>query len=90
MGEAATVNGVRKATPPEEEHPRKAFGWAARDASGRFSPFVFSRRKGNHWNSVPWLPRDVPILPTTQTNMGAGDRQRMSEVPIRAPDDPLP
>ncbi|CAL9043331.1 8-hydroxygeraniol dehydrogenase-like [Musa acuminata AAA Group] len=44
MGEAATENGVRKATSPEEEHPRKAFGWAARDASGLFSPFAFSRR----------------------------------------------
>ncbi|KAJ8640083.1 hypothetical protein MRB53_016777 [Persea americana] len=29
---------------PEEEHPRKAFGWAARDASGILSPFNFSRR----------------------------------------------
>ncbi|URE39616.1 cinnamyl alcohol dehydrogenase [Musa troglodytarum] len=44
MGEAATENGVRKATSPEEEHPRKAFGWAARDASGVLSPFAFSRR----------------------------------------------
>ncbi|GLU20239.1 hypothetical protein SLE2022_364490 [Rubroshorea leprosula] len=26
------------------EHPRKAFGWAARDASGVLSPFNFSRR----------------------------------------------
>ncbi|RZR81738.1 hypothetical protein BHM03_00008032 [Ensete ventricosum] len=44
MAEAATENGVRKAASPEEEHPRKAFGWAARDASGIFSPFAFSRR----------------------------------------------
>eukprot|EP00268_Persea_americana_P015384 TRINITY_DN17074_c0_g3_i1.p1 TRINITY_DN17074_c0_g3~~TRINITY_DN17074_c0_g3_i1.p1 ORF type:complete len:360 (+),score=49.32 TRINITY_DN17074_c0_g3_i1:145-1224(+) len=29
---------------PEEEHPQKAFGWAARDASGILSPFNFSRR----------------------------------------------
>lgn len=29
---------------PENEHPRKAFGWAARDASGCVSPFHFSRR----------------------------------------------
>ncbi|KAF8411334.1 hypothetical protein HHK36_003881 [Tetracentron sinense] len=29
---------------PEEEHPRKAFGWAARDPSGVLSPFKFSRR----------------------------------------------
>ncbi|XP_043711791.1 probable mannitol dehydrogenase [Telopea speciosissima] len=28
----------------EEEHPRKAFGWAARDPSGVLSPFKFSRR----------------------------------------------
>ncbi|KAL5705479.1 cinnamyl-alcohol dehydrogenase [Ranunculus cassubicifolius] len=29
---------------PETEHPRKAFGWAARDSSGVLSPFNFSRR----------------------------------------------
>ncbi|XP_050292099.1 probable mannitol dehydrogenase [Quercus robur] len=29
---------------PEVEHPKKAFGWAARDSSGIFSPFKFSRR----------------------------------------------
>ncbi|XP_050206987.1 probable mannitol dehydrogenase [Mercurialis annua] len=29
---------------PEEEHPRPAFGWAARDPSGVLSPFKFSRR----------------------------------------------
>ncbi|KAG5529652.1 hypothetical protein RHGRI_030135 [Rhododendron griersonianum] len=29
---------------PEEEHPVKAFGWAARDPSGVLSPFNFSRR----------------------------------------------
>ncbi|KAK9285617.1 hypothetical protein L1049_024813 [Liquidambar formosana] len=29
---------------PEEEHPQKAFGWAARDTSGVLSPFNFSRR----------------------------------------------
>ncbi|KAK2996018.1 hypothetical protein RJ640_013908, partial [Escallonia rubra] len=29
---------------PEEEHPVKAFGWAAKDSSGVFSPFKFSRR----------------------------------------------
>ncbi|XP_057962266.1 probable mannitol dehydrogenase [Malania oleifera] len=28
----------------EHEHPRKAFGWAARDTSGVLSPFNFSRR----------------------------------------------
>ncbi|OMP06052.1 Alcohol dehydrogenase superfamily, zinc-type [Corchorus capsularis] len=28
----------------EEEHPNKAFGWAARDTSGVLSPFKFSRR----------------------------------------------
>lgn len=31
--------------PPEEEHPVKAFGWAARDQSGHLSPFNFSRRE---------------------------------------------
>lgn len=30
---------------PEEEHPVKAFGWAARDSSGHLSPFHFSRRE---------------------------------------------
>ncbi|KAB1211056.1 putative mannitol dehydrogenase [Morella rubra] len=29
---------------PEEEHPKKALGWAARDSSGVLSPFKFSRR----------------------------------------------
>ncbi|RWR74094.1 Alcohol dehydrogenase superfamily [Cinnamomum micranthum f. kanehirae] len=29
---------------PEEEHPQKVFGWAARDTSGVLSPFKFSRR----------------------------------------------
>ncbi|XP_027079441.1 probable mannitol dehydrogenase [Coffea eugenioides] len=29
---------------PEEEHPVKAHGWAARDSSGVLSPFKFSRR----------------------------------------------
>ncbi|XP_077219832.1 8-hydroxygeraniol dehydrogenase-like [Tasmannia lanceolata] len=29
---------------PEEEHPQKVFGWAARDPSGHLSPFKFSRR----------------------------------------------
>ncbi|PON31709.1 hypothetical protein PanWU01x14_367570 [Parasponia andersonii] len=33
------------ATSYEEEHPQKAFGWAARDASRIFSPFHFSRRE---------------------------------------------
>ncbi|XP_058094428.1 probable mannitol dehydrogenase [Magnolia sinica] len=28
----------------EEEHPQKAFGWAAMDSSGILSPFKFSRR----------------------------------------------
>jgi len=32
------------ATQPEFEHPKKAFGWAARDPSGVLSPFNFSRR----------------------------------------------
>uniref|UniRef100_A0A803KXD5 Alcohol dehydrogenase-like C-terminal domain-containing protein n=1 Tax=Chenopodium quinoa TaxID=63459 RepID=A0A803KXD5_CHEQI len=29
---------------PEDVHPQKAFGWAARDSSGVLSPFNFSRR----------------------------------------------
>ncbi|XP_045809325.1 probable mannitol dehydrogenase [Trifolium pratense] len=33
------------ASQPEEEHPKKAFGWAARDTSGVLSPFKFSRRE---------------------------------------------
>ncbi|XVF58701.1 hypothetical protein PTKIN_Ptkin07bG0087400 [Pterospermum kingtungense] len=33
----------------EEEHPQKAFGWAATDNSGTLSPFHFSRRdNGEH------------------------------------------
>ncbi|XP_021911798.1 probable mannitol dehydrogenase [Carica papaya] len=30
---------------PEQEHPKPAFGWAARDSSGVLSPFKFSRRE---------------------------------------------
>ncbi|XP_038902612.1 probable mannitol dehydrogenase [Benincasa hispida] len=30
---------------PEDEHPIKAFGWAARDSSGLLSPFHFARRE---------------------------------------------
>nr|Q43138.1 RecName: Full=Probable mannitol dehydrogenase 3; AltName: Full=NAD-dependent mannitol dehydrogenase 3 [Stylosanthes humilis]AAA74883.1 cinnamyl-alcohol dehydrogenase [Stylosanthes humilis] len=33
-----------EASQVEFEHPRKAFGWAARDSSGLLSPFNFSRR----------------------------------------------
>jgi hypothetical protein len=33
-----------EAKSPEEEHPKQAFGWAARDQSGLLSPFKFSRR----------------------------------------------
>ncbi|WOL12281.1 geraniol dehydrogenase [Canna indica] len=41
----ATENGqTKKALSPEEQHPRKAFGWAVSDASGILSPFPFSRR----------------------------------------------
>ncbi|MED6183361.1 putative mannitol dehydrogenase 3, variant 2 [Stylosanthes scabra] len=34
-----------EASEAEFEHPRKAFGWAARDSSGLLSPFNFSRRE---------------------------------------------
>ncbi|KAJ6825450.1 8-hydroxygeraniol dehydrogenase-like [Iris pallida] len=39
-------NGNKKAVAasPETEHPRKAFGLAARDSSGELTPFHFSRR----------------------------------------------
>ncbi|KAK9949334.1 hypothetical protein M0R45_004863 [Rubus argutus] len=30
---------------PGQDHPKKAFGWAARDSSGVLSPFKFSRRE---------------------------------------------
>ncbi|XP_061345854.1 probable mannitol dehydrogenase isoform X3 [Gastrolobium bilobum] len=33
------------ASQAESQHPRKAFGWAARDSSGVLSPFNFSRRE---------------------------------------------
>jgi hypothetical protein len=32
------------ATQPDDEHPKKALGWAARDFSGLLSPFNFFRR----------------------------------------------
>ncbi|PIM99115.1 8-hydroxygeraniol dehydrogenase [Handroanthus impetiginosus] len=35
---------------PETEHPLKAFGWAARDTSGTFSPFKFSRRETGEYD----------------------------------------
>ena len=35
---------IEMAVQPEVEHPRKAYGWAARDTSGVLSPFLFSRR----------------------------------------------
>ena len=34
----------KMAKSPEQEHPTKAFGWAASDPSGVLSPFKFSRR----------------------------------------------
>ncbi|CAL9001963.1 unnamed protein product, partial [Prunus brigantina] len=38
------LSASKMAHSPEEEHPVKAFGWAARDTSGHLSPFNFSRR----------------------------------------------
>jgi hypothetical protein len=32
------------ATQDDDEHPKKALGWAARDFSGLLSPFNFFRR----------------------------------------------
>lgn len=37
---------------PEEQHPQKAFGWAARDSSGILSPFNFSRRSVFLWANI--------------------------------------
>ncbi|KAK3433813.1 hypothetical protein EUGRSUZ_D01089 [Eucalyptus grandis] len=39
---------------PENEHPVKAFGWAARDTTGHLSPFKFSRSstEGNIFSSI--------------------------------------
>jgi len=36
----------------EIEHPRKAFGWAARDSSGLLSPFNFCRRFSSSLRSL--------------------------------------
>jgi cinnamyl-alcohol dehydrogenase len=47
LSEASTMSKS-----PEEEHPVKAFGWAARDQSGHLSPFNFSRR----WSLVSLSP----------------------------------
>ena len=41
---ACVENRESMAKSPQEEHPQKAFGWAARDPSGILSPFHFSRR----------------------------------------------
>ncbi|KAL4353285.1 hypothetical protein GQ457_06G042710 [Hibiscus cannabinus] len=40
----AQSNASEMAKSPEEQHPVKALGWAARDTSGHLSPFSFSRR----------------------------------------------
>ncbi|KAL6227611.1 hypothetical protein ACLB2K_001568 [Fragaria x ananassa] len=37
--------GKQMESSPEQKHPRKAIGWAARDTSGVLSPFKFSRRE---------------------------------------------
>ncbi|KAJ4962501.1 hypothetical protein NE237_022440 [Protea cynaroides] len=49
---------------PEEEHPRKAFGWAARDNSGVLSPFKFSRSKRRRRRDIPALLWDLPLRPS--------------------------
>ncbi|KAB1202003.1 putative mannitol dehydrogenase [Morella rubra] len=50
---------------PEQEHPKKAFGWAARDPSGVLSPFKFSRRQPETTRNVQGsLLRDVPLGPS--------------------------
>ncbi|KAL6317875.1 hypothetical protein AAG906_030629 [Vitis piasezkii] len=41
---SVVFSGSKAVTSHEEEHPVKAFGWAARDNSGHLSPFNFSRR----------------------------------------------
>ncbi|XP_078430599.1 8-hydroxygeraniol dehydrogenase-like [Wolffia australiana] len=40
----SVVSEKKIAASPEEVHPHKAYGWAARDTSGHLSPFRFSRR----------------------------------------------
>jgi len=32
------------AVQPEDEHPRKVYGWAARDTSGLLCPFLFLQK----------------------------------------------
>ncbi|KAI5325028.1 hypothetical protein L3X38_034101 [Prunus dulcis] len=38
------IGGEKVVVSPEQEHPKKAFGWATRYSSGVLSPFRFSRR----------------------------------------------
>ncbi|MQL99478.1 hypothetical protein Taro_032200 [Colocasia esculenta] len=52
--------GAAAATSPEEQHPQKAFGWAARDSSGVLSPFPFSRRQGPPY--YPMCFADLPLF----------------------------
>lgn len=56
MGDVA--GDAKKERAPEEEHPRRAFGWAARDTSGILSPFSFSRRQ-----AAPSSSHFLPLLP---------------------------
>nr|ANQ45226.1 putative ADH [Catharanthus roseus] len=44
LGSTETAINLVMEKAPEEQHPVKAFGWAARDTSGVLSPFNFSRR----------------------------------------------
>ena len=48
---ASEIELIQMAVTPEMEHPRKAFGWAAKDTSGVLSPFKFSRR---YWFLYLW------------------------------------
>ncbi|RVW51207.1 putative mannitol dehydrogenase [Vitis vinifera] len=44
FGSVSSGSLSKAVTSHEEEHPVKAFGWAAKDNSGHLSPFNFSRR----------------------------------------------
>lgn len=53
---------IKMVKAPEEEHPVKAFGWAARDTSGILSPFHFSRRYNYVQSSTIFLINSQSVV----------------------------
>ncbi|KAG4992164.1 hypothetical protein JHK85_026298 [Glycine max] len=64
------------ASQAEIEHPKKAFGWAARDPSGLLSPFNFSRSIGGmketqemiDFAAEHYVKPDIEVIPVDYVN----------------------